>query len=420
LGWVGREPGSLRRFALVGFALALGYLAPHVREGWLPFLGSDLGRDQAIAFLSSVATGMMAFTGIVFSLLLVLPQLGTSAYTPRIVTFWVRNRTIANATGVFTGTFVYSLMALRAVGIIQGSRSCALTLYLAFGWLLASLWMLGRLVMLFTQLTHANVLWTLGELGRAAIDGAYRDMPAADAHAVEPRTGPEPMQSPNEVVVHDGPPLYIVKLDVDRLVRVARKAQVLVRLPFAPGDSITAGATLAIVYGSGARIAARSLVSTIVLGRERVIAEDPKYALRLLVDVAVRALSSAINDPTTAVHALDQIEALLVQLAGRNLDVGRVRDDAGELRLVYDATTWEEYLELALAEIEFYGPSSLQVERRVAALLAFLQDHVPPQRRAAVDARVQQHVASVMSAFHGEPQAVAARGDRQGLGHTLQ
>jgi uncharacterized membrane protein len=390
-----------------------------VREGWLPSLGSDFGRDQAIAFLSSVATGMMAFTGIVFSLLLVLPQLGTSAYTPRIVSFWVRNRTIANATGVFTGTFLYSLMALRAVGIIQGSRSCALTLYITFGWLLASLWMLARLVILFTELTHANVLWTLGELGRAAIDRAYRKMSTAYAHAVEPRTDPEPTQQPNQVVVHAGPPLYIVWIDADRLVRMAREAQVLIRLPFAPGDSITAGAPLALVYGSGARIAARSLVATIVLGRERVVTEDPKYALRLLVDVAVRALSAAINDPTTAVQALDQIEALLVQLAERNLDVGRVRDDAGELRVVYDATTWEEYLELALAEIEFYGPSSLQVERRLAALLAFLQDHVPPHRRAAVDARVQQHVAAVMSAFHGEPRAVAARGDRQGFGHTL-
>jgi uncharacterized membrane protein len=334
------------------------------------------------------------------------------------VSFWVKNRTIANATGVFTGTFLYSLMALRAVGIIQGNRSCALTLYIAFGWLLASLWMLARLVVLFTELTQANVLWSLGDQGRAAIERTYGTPATACAEPPGPCRLPDPRQ-PRQTIVHDGPPLYVVKIDAVRLVRMARRAQALIRLPFSPGDSITAGTRLALVYGDGAAVPSRSLLSAIVLGRERVIAEDPKYALRLLVDVAVRALSSGINDPTTAVHALDQIEALLVHLAERDLDVGQVRDDDGELRLVYDATMWEEYLELALAEIEFYGPSSLQVERRVAALLAFLQEHVPTPRRAAVDTRARQHLATVLDAFRGEPRDLAARGDRQGLGHTL-
>jgi uncharacterized membrane protein len=404
----------------MALALVLGYVTPHVRDRWLPALGTDLGRDQVIAFLSSVATGMMAFTGLVFSLLLVLPQLGTSAYTPRIVSFWVKDRTIANATGVFTGTFLYSLMALRAVGIIQGSRSCALTLYIAFGWLLASLWMLARLVLLFTELTHANVLSMLGEQGTAAIARTYRKALAAPSEATARVPVPAPSEQPAHVLVYDGPPLYVVNIDVHRLLRIASESQVLIRLPFAPGDSVTAGTTLALVYGRGRAIPRRPLLASIVLGRERIIAEDPKYALRLLVDLGVHALSAAINDPTTAVHALDQIEALLTQLAEQDLDVGQVRDERGELRLIYDATTWEEYLELALAEIEFYAVSSLQVERRLAALLAFLRDHVPSQRRPAVEALTQQHVAAVVDAFRGPPRTVAERGDRQGLGHTLR
>jgi uncharacterized membrane protein len=422
--WAGREHvlGSVRRIDLMALALTLGYLAPHVRDRWLPDMGTDLGRDQAIAFLSSVATGMMALTGIVFSLQLVLPQFGTSAYTPRIVSSWMKNRTIANATGVFTGTFLYSLMALRAVGIVQGSRSCALTLYIAFVWLLASLWMLARLVMLFTELTHANVLWMLGQQGRAAIARTYRRLPAEFAgNALVP--APLPLKATTEplrqIVVHDGPPLYVVGIDVDRLVRIARQSQALIRLPFAPGDSVTAGTALALVYGAGEPIPPHTLLASIVLGRERLIAEEPKYALRLLVDVAVRALSAAINDPTTTVHALDQIEGLLTQLAEQDLDVGQVKDDRGDLRLVYDATTWEEYLELALAEVEFYGSSSLQAERRLAALLSFLREHVPSARRAAVEAHLEQHAAAVMAAFHGPSRILAERGDRQGLGHTL-
>jgi uncharacterized membrane protein len=420
--WAGCEPAAntARRLQLIGLALALGYLAPKVRDRWLPDMGSDLGRDQVIAFLSSVATGMMAFTGIVFSLLLILPQFGSTAYTPRIVSLWMRNRTIARATGVFTGTFLYSLMALRAVGVVEGSRSCALTLYIAFGWLLASLWMLGRLVMLFTDLTPANVLWMLGELGRRAIARTYRTLPALDPPPVPARPrAPVPEPAPaTQTFVHDGPPLYVARIDVDRLVRVARQSQALIRLPCAPGDSVTAGTTLALVYGRGPAIPRRALLASVELRRERNLVDDPKYALRLLVDVAVRALSAAVNDPTTVVHALDQIEALLAQLAEQDLDVGEVRDDRGELRLIYDATTWEEYLELALAEIEFYGASSLQTERRLAALLAFLRDHVPAARRAAVDVMAQQHAAAVTDAFRGHPRRVAERCDRQGLGHT--
>src|SRR6185312_8426339 len=165
--------GALRNIELVCVALVLGYVVPHTSERWLPQLGTELGRDQLIAFLESMSTGMMAFTGIVFSLMLVLPQFGTLAYTPRIVSLWVEDRTIANAMGVFTGTFLYSLMALRGVGLLQGSRSCALTMYVAFLWLLASLWMLGRLLRVFTRLTHSNVLWTLSQRARSAIERVY-------------------------------------------------------------------------------------------------------------------------------------------------------------------------------------------------------------------------------------------------------
>jgi uncharacterized membrane protein len=175
---------------------------------------------------------------------------------------------------------------------------------------------------------------------------------------------------------------------------------------------------LALVYGRA--VPRRRLLASIELGLERDVRVDPKYALRLLVDVAVRAVSGGTNDPTTAVQALDQIEALLVKLGNLELDAGRVRDRDGELRLAYDAATWEEYLELALAEIQHYGAASLQTERRLAALLAFVRDHVPGPRRAAVEVLAEQHVAVVAQALRGPSLMVAARGDRQGLGHTLQ
>jgi uncharacterized membrane protein len=410
--------GTFRNAGLILLALALGYFVPHIRDRLLPNLGTELGRDQLIAFLSSVATGMMTFTGVVLSLLFVLPQFATSGYSPRIVSSWLKDPRITSATGVFTGTFVYALMALRAVGTVQGSRSCALTIYVAFAWLLASLWMLARLPFVFIEHDHAHVLRTLGQQGSDAIARTYAMALSTDGGVPAAELPEAWRERPAQTIVHDGPPLYIVGVEVDRLVRLAQEFGALVRLPFVQGDSVTAGAALALVYGR--TVPTRRLLASIELGLERDVGADPKYALRLLSDVAVRALSSTTNDPTTAVQTLDQIEALLTKLGNLELDVGRVRDGAGELRLLYDATTWEEYLELALAEIQYYGAASLQTQRRLAALLAFLRDHVPAPRRAAVDLLAQQHAAVVAEALHGPPLVLAARGDRQGLGHTLQ
>jgi uncharacterized membrane protein len=408
---------TLRSVVPIVAALLLGYFVPHIRDRFLPSMGTDMGRDQLIAFLTSLATGMMTFTGVVFTFLFLLLELGTSGYTPRIVSSWVKDPRIANATGVFTGTFVFALMALRAIGVDQSSRSCALTIYIAFAWLLASLWMLTRLGIVFAKHDHTHVLQMLGAQGADAIDRVYSTAPSPLGAEHERSEKNDAPLGPAQIIHHEGPPLYIVEIHVDRLVRLARKRGAFIRVPFAQGDSVTAGAALALVYG--ASIPPRLLLAAIELGPEREVRVDPKYALRLLVDMALRALSSNANDPTTAVQALDQIEALLIKLGNLELDVGRVWDDAGELRLVYDATAWEEYLELALVEIQHYGSASLQAERRLGALLAFLREAVPLPRRAAVDALVDQHAIVVGQALRGHSHIVAARCDRQGLGHPL-
>ena len=122
------------------------------------------------------------------------------------------------------------------------------------------------------------------------------------------------------------------------------------------------------------------------MGSERTFEQDPKYAIRLLVDIAIKALSPAINDPTTAVQALDQIEDLLLRLGQRYLEIGRHWDDDGKLRLVVPFPTWDDILRLAFDEICFYGATSVQVIRRMNALVADLSRAVPKERRPAIEA----------------------------------
>ena len=96
------------------------------------------------------------------------------------------------------------------------------------------------------------------------------------------------------------------------------------------------------VHGAKVRVAEKALLRAIRLENERTFEQDPKYPIRLLVDIAIKALSPAINDPTTAVQAIDQIEDLLRRLARHDLEVGHVRDAEGVLRLIVPMPTWED------------------------------------------------------------------------------
>jgi uncharacterized membrane protein len=362
---------------------------------------------------------MMAFTGIIFSLLFVLLQFGSTAYTPRIVAILGRNRVLFTAGGVFTGTFIYTLMALRGVGDIHGERTGMLTILVAFAWLLASVFMLVRLFESLDELTHTHVLYMLGEAGQREVERLYP--PWVSVASAEEQTGIVlPEEPPTQVVVYRGTPRYVVSLNVERLVALAERSDALFRIPFAPGDAVTAPARLVIVHAHGVPPKEEELRQAIVLGRERTLEQDPKYAIRLLVDIGIRALSPAINDPTTAVQALDQIESLLAHLGNRTLEIGRVKDSSGNLRLIYEATTWEDYLDLATSEIQQYGSTSVQVERRLAALLRFLGDHVPDCRRPAIERLAQRRALTLRSLRTPMAQALAPPGlsDRQGLGHA--
>ncbi len=111
--------------------------------------------------------------------------------------------------------------------------------------------------------------------------------------------------------------------------------------------------------------------------------QDPAFAFRVIVDIASKGLSPAINDPTTAVLALDQIHHLLRHVGGRCLDNERVRDASGVVRLVYRTPDWEDFVTLAVTEIRQFGGSSIQVARRLRAMLENLIQTLPEVRAAA-------------------------------------
>ncbi len=130
----------------------------------------------------------------------------------------------------------------------------------------------------------------------------------------------------------------------------------------------------------------------IQLELQRTFEQDPKYPIRLLVDVAIKALSPAINDPTTAVQTIDQLEDLLHRLGRRELDAGFATDANGYVRLIFPIPTWDDYLNLAFDEIRLYGAGSLQIMRRLRSALISLMESLPSGARADAVRRYLAHL----------------------------
>jgi len=152
-------------------------------------------------------------------------------------------------------------------------------------------------------------------------------------------------------------------------------------------------------------------------GEERTPEQDPAFAFRILVDVACKALSPAINDPTTAVFAIDQIHHLLRQVGVRRLGTGEVRDGEGNLRVFYRSPDWDDFILLAVTEIRQYGIQSMQVVRRLRAMLENLNVIVPPERREVLREQLRLLYNGVERSFNDPQDRASARcSDLQGVG----
>jgi uncharacterized membrane protein len=198
---------------------------------------------------------------------------------------------------------------------------------------------------------------------------------------------------------------------------LARRADCVIELVPQVGDQVAAGDPLFRVFKGGAALPASALYESIAVGQERTLEQDPTFAFRIMVDVALKALSPAINDPTTAVLALDRIQYLLRIVGNRYLDTGQTCDGTGRLRLVYRTPDWEDFVHLAVTEIRHFGGESIQIARRLRAMLEALIRAVPEERAVLLRRELALLRRSAERAFaEPEDRALAEVSDFQGVG----
>src|SRR5215472_8165814 len=398
----------------VVLTFALGMLFPRVEHYLLPKSVSTMSAPAAMGICGAVASGMIALTGIVFSLAFVMVQFSATAYSPRLVLWVARDPVVSHALGIFIATFVYALIMLGWVDRQAAGRVPLISSWLVFFLLLASMAVFIGLIERIGMLKVSRMLIFTGNRGRRAIEDLYsrNQSSPAGVEKEEYRTMPV-----SQTLIHMGRPQSIQAVQVANLVNLASECGAVIEMSAAIGDGIVETALLLRVYGGRRKLEEEALRKAVELGDERTFEQDPKYALRLIVDIAIKALSPAINDPTTAVQALDQIEDLLLRLGRCRLEIGHYRDERGALRLVIPFPTWDDFLRLALDEIRFCGAASVQVTRRMMALIKSLLAVLPEERHAALrhwELRVQGTIQRTFQDAEDKQEAAVA--DRQGLG----
>ena len=393
-------------------ALALAEILPRI-EGSRDVLSLNFENDTARTFYSAVAGGMIAFTGLVVSIAVVVVQFGASQYTPRLVSRFRRDPIVKHALGAFIAPAMFSLVSLGSIGrdgaTVVPSVAITVALALLVGAVLAFYGLVGRLLdLLRPRRIVGQIVDEAARAIREAYPFALRDAPPPAVAEYAPVT---------TMVRHEGRPGVVSALDRARLVRAATAAGAVIEVRFGIGGYVPAGADLFAIRGRAQGVDRAELSKGVILAEERTFTQDPAFALRAIVDIALRALSPAVNDPTTAVQALDGIDALLLEFAARDLERGRITGEDGALRLVYPNMVWEDVLDLSLTEIRHYGADTPQIARRMRALLLGLAEQAPPARRAPLDDHLARLDVAVRAAYpDAVERAYAETPDHLGIG----
>lgn len=370
-------------------ALAAGSLALDRRRetsgSWFAFGGSP---ETARSVLAAVATSIITLTALVFSITVVALQLASSQYSPRVLRNFLRDRPSQVTLATFLATFAYTMLVLRAVRSATASQEVfvpALSVNLAFALTAVSLGLFVFYVHHMAQSMQASTI--LARIATDTADAIRRLYPEAGGDVAVPAASPRGGCG-QEVAVPAPRSGYVQEIDEEAVMAAACRHDLTVRLTPRIGDFVARGTTLLHVRGRHEPDTAERLVAAVAIGPERTTRQDAAFGFRQLVDVAVRALSPGINDPTTAVQALDRIYELLVLLAPRRLPSPERLDDRGVVRAVLPRPSWDGYVHLAFEEIRHHGRDAIQVSRRLDEVVDDLLAVVPTPRCAALEAQL--------------------------------
>jgi uncharacterized membrane protein len=384
----------------------------HRLDGWFgwPFLG--VGETGAQAMLNAIVTATLSFVVFTFGSLLVALQVASGQLTPRIIaTILLRNNVVRYTTGLFIFTLLFAISAQNRMEgnvfqLVVFAAACLGILCFA-----AFLFLIDYAARLLRPI---SIVGLVGKAGLAVIESVY---PEPSLGPNKPASQRSNLGKPDRTIRHHGTSEIVLAVNIGELVARAHKSGGLVEFVPQVGDFVATDEPLFNLYGGAASLDDETLRSTVAFGPERTMEQDPTFAFRIVIDIALKALSPAINDPTTAVIAIDQLHRLLRKAGKQNLRTDEILDKSGKLLVIFRTPNWEDFVHLAFTEIRHCGAQNMQIARRLRAMIENLIETLPKHRHPALQRELDLLDRDTEKYFrYPEDLGLAQVGDPQGLG----
>jgi uncharacterized membrane protein len=333
---------------------------------WIPQVLFPSQQDPGVAqiILSSIATSIMTVVSIVFAILLMTLTLASTQFSPRILVSFVRDRTTQWTLGVFLGTFSYCMAALPAARTLPHPFVPAATvsgaMLLALG---CVAWLIYFIHHVSQSISVNHIVDRIARETELVIDehmpyagSPFRLNDLEDGSSGEPGTAVLTRRSG-----------YIRYVDIDRLIALAREYGIWVRLERRVGHFIPAGVPIIRISRSERVSPERELhlLAAIDMGPTRTMQQDVEFGIIQIVDIALRAMSPAINDPSTAISCVDQLSRIIICWLSREPPKSRYYAPPHVLRLVVTWITFQGLLDTAFDQIRHYAIADLAVSLRL-------------------------------------------------------
>jgi uncharacterized membrane protein len=362
--------GAILLFFLMGFIDF--YLVENLYN-----LPGQIAAAEAIS--SVIAVSMLSFMGVIFSITLVALQLANQQFSPHIVRKFEGSSTVKIAMGLFIATFVYALLLLRESSSGESSQLASVTIVL--------LLVIGSVIFFVIFVKEILQMLRIGKVIAAIVNDTHHaideNFPRENAYVTaeipvfdEPSLIVRYFDPPSSLLVDRAPQGMLKAVNDVKLLHLAREGECYLRVLFQVGDHIMRGDPVVEVYGAN-DIDPQQVLSQFVVGHERNLIQDPAFGFRQLVDIATHSLGGGVNLPSIAALVIDNLTELLLQISRRPTPSGYYADSTGQILLRRPLPSWEEYVDLAFADISYYGANHPLVRSKLVEAYDRLLEHVP-------------------------------------------
>lgn len=349
--------------------------------------------DGARAILSTIAGSMIGVAGVTFSITIAAVAYASGQFGPRIIDNFMEDRGNQITLGTFISTFLYCLLVLRTVRAAEdggfvpyGSMATAVFLALAS---------LGVLIYFIHHIPESiHVYHVVADIGNQLSNQADQLFPESVGQIENERSDvAQPSLSEPTHIIRAPVSGYIQSIERDNLLALASQSDSLVKLTVEPGDFVAASTILGKVYGPGDSL---NYEHCFLIGRERSPAQDIRFLMDKLVDIAARALSPGVNDPYTAISCIDWLNAFFVKIGQREISSPYRRDEHGRIALIVSRPDFETLLAEYWDKLRTYVEKDRNVTLHMLKSAVRAMDVLSPQKAVAVHTAAQHLVAGAL------------------------